>query len=329
MGWGLIIIDLISQICISLSVTNAFFAFFFYKKHKNSMNRQFFYLVFVTFLNIFLVGFSLAVLSAFFPAVTGYEIIHIMGFSGNIVTITVLLFVIRNLYFLGVDLGAREPAPLWRVVAASAAAVLVPVLVIRDLSLVFRVLFIMLLGTGVLHVINYFDLLRRFVKDYARVESYIIRKASFFLFLIAGIFIPLMYSVFTLDYVEYVRVTPLTQYILDTIGKTQTLHSLRFHVPVLAFHLFFHGFSIFMIARYYFRSHSQTPESLTLQQAEQLNLSRREIEIANLILKGLNNKHIRERLFIADGTLRNHISSIYQKTQVKSREEFISQMKMQ
>jgi DNA-binding NarL/FixJ family response regulator len=50
-------------------------------------------------------------------------------------------------------------------------------------------------------------------------------------------------------------------------------------------------------------------------------LSNREIEILQLLAQGLGNKQISDRLFISDSTVRNHISTIYSKLDVRSRYE--------
>lgn len=51
------------------------------------------------------------------------------------------------------------------------------------------------------------------------------------------------------------------------------------------------------------------------------NLTNREIEITNLILKGLTNKEISEELFISLSTVKTHIYNIYQKFGIKNRTE--------
>ena len=48
-------------------------------------------------------------------------------------------------------------------------------------------------------------------------------------------------------------------------------------------------------------------------------LSPRELEIAGLIAEGLSNKEICERLYITNGTVRNHISTILEKTGLEHR----------
>jgi len=73
------------------------------------------------------------------------------------------------------------------------------------------------------------------------------------------------------------------------------------------------------------------PEAASLELANKDNifmergLSPREIEVANLLIsEGLDKNEIGERLYIAPGTAKLHISKIYQKFGVTSRAEFMS-----
>lgn len=49
------------------------------------------------------------------------------------------------------------------------------------------------------------------------------------------------------------------------------------------------------------------------------NFTEREKEVLCLLLKGLNNKQISERLFISNHTTKAHIASIYKKLNVTNR----------
>lgn len=53
-------------------------------------------------------------------------------------------------------------------------------------------------------------------------------------------------------------------------------------------------------------------------------LTERELEVLTLVAQGYSNPQISEALVIADGTVRNHISSIYSKLQVSSRAEAVA-----
>ncbi|MBN2125577.1 MAG: helix-turn-helix transcriptional regulator [Deltaproteobacteria bacterium] len=49
------------------------------------------------------------------------------------------------------------------------------------------------------------------------------------------------------------------------------------------------------------------------------NLTKRETEIVSYIFKGYRNAEIAERLFISEGTVKNHLRNIFEKVQVKNR----------
>ncbi|MFC3885041.1 response regulator [Bacillus songklensis] len=62
---------------------------------------------------------------------------------------------------------------------------------------------------------------------------------------------------------------------------------------------------------------TQQPSSIQ----QQYGLGRREIEILQLLAKGLKNTQISERLYLSEGTVKNYISTIYSKLEVKGRLE--------
>jgi len=49
------------------------------------------------------------------------------------------------------------------------------------------------------------------------------------------------------------------------------------------------------------------------------NLTEREIEICQLLSDGYTNSQIAEFLYISEGTVKNYISTIYDKTEIKDR----------
>lgn len=51
-------------------------------------------------------------------------------------------------------------------------------------------------------------------------------------------------------------------------------------------------------------------------------LTDREREVAELILQGLSNKEIQDRLFVEKSTLKTHINQIYKKGEINDRREF-------
>ncbi|HMN11079.1 MAG TPA: response regulator transcription factor [Bellilinea sp.] len=61
------------------------------------------------------------------------------------------------------------------------------------------------------------------------------------------------------------------------------------------------------------RTHKKPEESLLAQ------ISTREMEVLRLMAKGANNKEISEQLFISEGTVKNHITSILGKLNARDR----------
>lgn len=54
-------------------------------------------------------------------------------------------------------------------------------------------------------------------------------------------------------------------------------------------------------------------------EGEKLNLTDREMEIAVMLSQGFTNRQIASALYISDGTVKNYVSSIYNKTGIKDR----------
>ena len=56
----------------------------------------------------------------------------------------------------------------------------------------------------------------------------------------------------------------------------------------------------------------------------QNGFSNREIDVAELVVQGLRNKEIGEKLFVTEKTVKYHTTNIYKKANVKSRTRFIA-----
>ncbi len=69
------------------------------------------------------------------------------------------------------------------------------------------------------------------------------------------------------------------------------------------------------VLRHAARSQSHTPQPTNLIE----NLSPRQLDVLALVVKGLNNRQIGERLHLATGTVRNHVSVIMAKLAVSDR----------
>lgn len=57
------------------------------------------------------------------------------------------------------------------------------------------------------------------------------------------------------------------------------------------------------------------------------DMTEREKEICTLLAKGLNNRQIADELYISEGTVKNYVSSIYDKTGIHDRSKLIVAMK--
>lgn len=68
------------------------------------------------------------------------------------------------------------------------------------------------------------------------------------------------------------------------------------------------------------------PEICYMEQLEErvqsFSLSKRELEVAWLLYKGYTNRQIAEELFIAETTVKKHVTHIYEKMQVSGRKEY-------
>jgi DNA-binding NarL/FixJ family response regulator len=64
----------------------------------------------------------------------------------------------------------------------------------------------------------------------------------------------------------------------------------------------------------YIRDHVHVPSNDVFG-----SLTERELEVVTLIAEGLSNEQIAQRLFLANGTVRNHISTILEKTNLEHR----------
>ena len=66
-------------------------------------------------------------------------------------------------------------------------------------------------------------------------------------------------------------------------------------------------------------------DSFTLNESRQreLGITRRELEILELIAKGLSNREIAEKLFVSENTVKTHSSRLFDKLSVKRRTQAV------
>lgn len=57
---------------------------------------------------------------------------------------------------------------------------------------------------------------------------------------------------------------------------------------------------------------------------KKFNLSSRELEVLELIVQGYSNKEIADQLFLAESTIKTHVSNLYQKLEVNKRPQAIN-----
>lgn len=71
--------------------------------------------------------------------------------------------------------------------------------------------------------------------------------------------------------------------------------------------------------------HVQAPANFTLNEAKlgDLGITPRELEILELIAKGLSNRGIAERLFVSENTVKTHSSRLFDKLSAKRRTQAV------
>lgn len=95
-------------------------------------------------------------------------------------------------------------------------------------------------------------------------------------------------------------------------------------IPILftpLYYIIFNSFIIFYSSKYLFLE-VERKTKISLAFVEEFQLSKRETEIAALLLTGLSNKEIGDKINVSISTVKTHIYNIYNKTSVKSRIRF-------
>lgn len=63
------------------------------------------------------------------------------------------------------------------------------------------------------------------------------------------------------------------------------------------------------------------------QEAVKLNISKRELEVLQLMAEGLSNQEISDRLFVSLNTIKTHASKLFEKMEVKRRTQAVEKAK--
>ena len=69
------------------------------------------------------------------------------------------------------------------------------------------------------------------------------------------------------------------------------------------------------------------PFSINKKEAELMNLSKREIEVLQLMAQGLSNKEIADKLFVSLSTIKTHSNNLFDKMNVERRTQAIDKGK--
>lgn len=85
--------------------------------------------------------------------------------------------------------------------------------------------------------------------------------------------------------------------------------------------------TIYYAAKYFFRPVSGASFTISEIFMQQYNITNREREIIDLIVKGHSNTEIGKKLYISPKTVRNHVYNIYQKIGVTNRFAFVSYLR--
>jgi len=102
--------------------------------------------------------------------------------------------------------------------------------------------------------------------------------------------------------------------------------SLSYNGLILIFTVTFFILGIILSKKYFFKEilTRQKSNEINWQKIENLQISKREYEVLQLIAKGNSNKEIGELLFVSENTIKTHISSLLLKLQAKRRTQAIN-----
>lgn len=92
-------------------------------------------------------------------------------------------------------------------------------------------------------------------------------------------------------------------------------------ISMVLFILIFNMLTLKMTRHYFTKPGFTVEPQIAAAALQEYDLSPREVELIRYVIQGYNNKAIATMLFISEGTVKNHLHNIYQKTGVKNRTE--------
>ena len=106
--------------------------------------------------------------------------------------------------------------------------------------------------------------------------------------------------------------------VLEIVQYKTFIREIQFEITGLIIGGLFLALGIWFGIRFFNRK-----ENLKGYNAEELGLSKREVEVLELLAQGLSNQEIADKLFVSLNTTKTHISSIYAKMGVSRRTQAV------
>ncbi|MDA3938246.1 MAG: LuxR C-terminal-related transcriptional regulator [Spirochaetia bacterium] len=162
------------------------------------------------------------------------------------------------------------------------------------------------LGQTVFHIYAYVVILRY----YSNILNPVLRKALKSYLILALVVVP-----------------PAIIFQSGILARFITQQYLDIPFPYIFYCLLFNILCIVNTFRYLFIPAAGNVQKIPEGFLSDYNITKREEEIIDLLLSGYNNKQIASKLFISNLTVKNHIYSIYQKTNVHNRMQLVNSIK--